>query len=55
MEWDYSEQSDPNVIFGEIQEKIERYAYPFFDRYSNMDNVCLCWQGFLQSICHTSA
>lgn len=39
MEWDYSEQSDPNVIFGEIQEKIERYAYPFFDRYSNMDNI----------------
>lgn len=39
MEWDYSEQSDPSVFFCEIQKEIERYAYPFFDKYSNMDNL----------------
>ena len=39
MEWDYSEQSDPSIFFCEIQKEIERYAYPFFDKYSNMDNL----------------
>lgn len=39
IEWDYSEQSDPNVIFSEMRETIERYGYPFYDRYSDMDNI----------------
>ena len=38
-EWDYSEKSDPQIIFRDIQEHIERYAYPFYDKYSDIDNL----------------
>ena len=38
-EWDYSAQSDPQIIFRDIQEHIERYAYPFYDKYSDIDNL----------------
>ena len=38
-EWDYGGQSDPQIIFSDIQEHIEKYAYPFYDKYSDIDNL----------------
>ena len=38
-EWDYSEQTYTSIFFKDIRTTIEKYAYPFFDRYSNLDSI----------------
>ena len=39
MEWDCSEQTCTSILFKDIQTTIEKYAYPFFNRYSNLGSL----------------